>query len=336
MTEKAGKCRAGGCCDARASRYRPTGLSSVGSIVDCVGDTPLVQLRRCLPQLPGVEIYAKLEWFNPGGSVKDRAARSMIDDALAHGRMRRDRPLIDSTSGNTGIAYAMVGASLGYPVTLVMPENVSTARKRITSAYGAQQIFTDPLEQSDGAIRHVRALVAAEPDRCFYPDQYSNPENPGAHARTTAREIYEQSCGRVTHFVAGLGTSGTLMGTLRGLKALKPSVQGIAVEPAEPLHGLEGLKHLASSIVPAIYDERLCDRKLSIKTDDGWEWAERLGREEGLLAGHSAGAALAGALLVARELVARGESGVVVAVFPDRADRYYEPPPTPPRRPACW
>ncbi len=311
-------------------------LEALSSIVDHVGGTPLVKVQRCIPSFRHVAIYAKLEWFNPGGSVKDRAAREMIHDALARGLMRRDRPLIDSTSGNTGVAYAMVGAALGYPVTLVMPENVSSARKRITRAYGAEQIFTDPLEQSDGAIRKVRQLVQQEPDRYFYPDQYSNAANPGAHERTTAPEVYAQTGGRITHFVAGLGTSGTIMGTHRGLKKIDPRIQVVAVEPAEPLHGLEGLKHMPSSIVPAIYDESILDRKLSISTDEGWEWAEKLCRDEGLLAGHSAGAALAGALVVARELEARGHSGCVVALFPDRADRYYEPSPKPPQRPAVW
>jgi cysteine synthase B len=311
-------------------------LLPLASIVEHIGHTPLVQIRHCIPQLTQVQIWAKLEWFNPGGSVKDRAARSMIADALAHGRMRRDRPLIDSTSGNTGVAYAMVGAAMGYPVALVMPSNVSTARKRITQAYGAHLIYTDPMEQSDGAIRTVRRLVEEQPDSYFYPDQYSNDANPGAHERTTAREVHEQTGGKITHFVAGLGTSGTIMGARRGLKAIDPSIQVVAVEPAEPLHGLEGLKHMASSIVPAIYDESVLDRKLSITTDDGWEWAGKLCREEGLLAGHSAGAALAGALKVALELEARGEAGCIVALFPDRADRYYEPTPQPPRRPAVW
>ncbi len=311
-------------------------LQPLQSIVDHVGHTPLVRISRCLPPLSRVEVWAKLEWFNPGGSVKDRAARSMIDDALARGLVSRERPLIDSTSGNTGIAYSLVGAALGQPVALVMPENVSTARKRITRAYGAEQLFTDPLEQSDGALLHVRELVRAQPERYFYPDQYSNEENPNAHERTTAREIFEQTGGRVTHFVAGLGTTGTMMGTSRGLKKLKGSVRCFALEPAEELHGLEGLKHLKSSIVPAIFEPAVCDGRLAVSTDDGWSWAEKLAREEGLLAGHSSGAALAGALEVARALEVAGQAGVVVTVFPDRADRYYEPPPTPQRRPAAW
>lgn len=311
-------------------------LAPLASVANAVGDTPLVRLRRCLPELPGVEILAKLEWFNPGGSVKDRAALSMMRRAIDEGRMTRERPLIDSTSGNTGIAYSMLGAALDYPVALVMPENVSTARKRITRAYGAEQIFTDAMEQSDGAIRHVRRVVSEQPDRYFYPDQYSNDANPDAHARTTAVEIWSQTCQRLTHFVAGLGTTGTVMGVRRGLKAIDERLQVVAVEPAESLHGLEGLKHMPSSIVPAIYDESLVDLKLNITTDAGWEWAERLCREEGLLAGHSAGAALAGAVEVGRRCVARGEKAVIVALFPDRADRYYEPPPSVPARPVSW
>lgn len=311
-------------------------LHALDSIVDAVGRTPLVRLRRCLPSMPGVEVFAKLEWFNPGGSVKDRAALSMMQRAIAERRLSREKPLIDSTSGNTGIAYSMLGAALGYPVALVMPENVSSARKRITRAYGARQIFTDPMEQSDGAIRHVRKLVAEHPDSYFYPDQYSNDANPDAHARTTAPEVWEQTSKRLTHFVAGLGTTGTVMGTRRGLKNIDPRIEIVAVEPAESLHGLEGLKHMPSSIVPALYDESLVDRKLSITTDDGWEWAERLCKEEGLLAGHSAGAALAAAVQVGEECARRGENAVIVALFPDRADRYYESPPAPPARPASW
>lgn len=311
-------------------------LVPLQTVADAIGNTPLVRLRRCLPELPGVEIFAKLEWFNPGGSVKDRAALSMIRQGAEQGRLLKDRPLIDSTSGNTGIAYSMIGAALGYPVTLVMPENVSSARKRITHAYGARQVFTDPMEQSDGAIRQVRTLVANEPERYFFPDQYSNDANPQAHTRTTAPEIWAQTRGRLTHFVAGLGTTGTVMGVRRGLKAIDERLQVVAVEPAESLHGLEGLKHMASSIVPALYDESLVDTKLSVTTDDGWEWAARLCRVEGLLAGHSAGAALAGAVEIAKQCVERGEEAVIVALFPDRADRYYESSKAPPTRPASW
>jgi cysteine synthase B len=267
--------------------------------------------------------------MNPGGSVKDRAAQAILTDAIAEGRVGRgsQRALLDSTSGNTGIAYAWLGASLGVPVALVMPGNVSEARKGIARAFGAQVIFSDPLEQSDGAIRLARKLAEERPDEFFYADQYSNEANPRAHELGTAREIWEQTEGRVTHFVAGIGTGGTIMGTGRGLHAKNRAIQVVAVEPAEPLHGLEGLKHMPSSLVPKIYKESELDRKLSITTDEGWDMADRLLADEALLAGHSAGAAAAGALLVARELQQAGRRGVVVTIFPDRADRYLPPPP---------
>jgi cysteine synthase B len=291
------------------------------SLAQAVGNTPLVRLRTLEPK--GVEIHAKLEWFNPGGSVKDRAALQIFKEALPK---LAGRTLLDSTSGNTGIAYAWLGAALKVPVALVMPENVSEARKRIATSFGAQVIFSDPLEQSDGAIRLARQLAEGEPQRWFYADQYSNDANPRAHELTTAQEIWEQTGGRVTHLVLGIGTGGTIMGAGRGLKARNRDIQSIAVEPAEALHGLEGLKHMPSSIVPRIYNENELDRKLSIATDAGWDMAERLIRDEALLAGHSAGAAAVGAAQVARELSARGEKGVVVTLFPDRADRYLSPP----------
>ena len=293
----------------------------IESLTQAVGDTPLVRLRSLEP--PGVEIHAKLEWFNPGGSVKDRAALAIIQDALP---TLRGRTLLDSTSGNTGIAYAWIGAALGVPVALVMPGNVSEARKRIARHFGARIIFSDPLEQSDGAIRLARKLAQEEPDKWFYADQYSNDANPRAHELGTAKEIWEQSGGRVTHAVIGIGTGGTIMGTGRGLKARRRDIQVVAVEPAEALHGLEGLKHMPSSIVPRIYKQSELDRKLSIPTDLGWDTAEQLVRDEGLLAGHSAGAAAAGAMQVARELSESGQRGVVVTLFPDRADRYLPPP----------
>jgi cysteine synthase B len=297
-------------------------MTIIDSLAQAVGDTPLVRLRSL--ERGGVEIWAKLEWFNPGGSVKDRAARQIVREALERGDLP-GRTLIDSTSGNTGIAYAWLGAALGARVALVMPENVSDARKRIARSFGAQVIFSDPLEQSDGAILLARKLVKEEPDRWFYADQYSNEANPRAHEATTAGEIWEATSGRVTHLVAGIGTGGTIMGTCRGLKARSSRVRCIAVEPAEPMHGLEGLKHMASSIVPRIYREEELDRKLSIETDEGWDMAERLIRDEGLLAGHSAGAAAAGAVQIARELEAAGETGMIVTLFPDRADRYLPP-----------
>jgi len=293
------------------------------TLADSIGNTPLVRLRSLEPK--GVEIWAKLEWFNPGGSVKDRAAFSIIKDALGRGLLP-SRTLLDSTSGNTGIAYAWIGAALGVRVALVMPENVSEARKRIARSFGAQIVFSDPQEQSDGAIRLARKLAAEEPGRWFYADQYSNEQNPQAHVEGTAREIWSATQGRVTHFVAGIGTGGTIMGTGRGLKALG-EVSIVAVEPAEPMHGLEGLKHMASSIVPRIFKEAELDSKISLPTDEGWDMADRLIADEGLLAGHSAGAAAAGALRIARELSAAGKGGVVVTLFPDRADRYLKAAP---------
>ena len=299
--------------------------SRVATMAELVGNTPLLKIERIAKDTPGVEIFAKLEYFNPGGSVKDRAALQMVKDALADGRFEKGKTLIDSTSGNTGIALSWIGAALGFPVTLVMPANVSAARKRITAAYGAQLIYSDPLEGSDGAIRHVRVQIEQSPGRYFYPDQYSNPSNPRAHDLTTAPEIWDQTGGKVTHFVAGLGTTGTVMGSGKRLKELNPLIQIVAVEPAEPMHGLEGLKHLASSIVPPIYDASIHDRKLSITTDAGWDMTERLLKEEGLAVGHSSGAAMAGAYEIARELSEKKQAGVVVAVFCDRADRYFEP-----------
>ena len=306
----------------RPPRHGPAPVESVARLV---GLTPLVRLRRIGADLPGIRIYAKCEFANPGGSVKDRPALRMIETALANGRLDRGRTLVDSTSGNTGVAYAWICAALGIPCALVMPPNVSAARKRIARAFGARLIFSDALEGSDGAIRKVRALVEEEPDRWFYPDQYGNEENPRAHELGTAVEIAETLDGAVVAFAAGIGTGGTVMGTSRGLRALVPGVRCFAVEPEESLHGLEGLKHMESSIVPAIYREPELDGKISMPTAEGWEMAERLGREEGLRVGHSAGAAVAGALRIARRMAESGERGNVVTVLPDRADRYFEP-----------
>lgn len=296
----------------------------IESLTQVVGNTPLHRLRSLEPE--GVEIHAKIEWMNPGGSVKDRAALQIFREAKDRGELRPGRTLLDSTSGNTGIAYAWIGAALHVPVALVMPENVSEARKSIARAFGAQIIFSDPLEQSDGAIRLARKLAGEEPERWYYADQYSNDANPRAHELTTAQEIWTQSGGRVTHLALGIGTGGTLMGTSRGLRRRNPRIQCIGIEPAEALHGLEGLKHMPSSIVPRIYKEDELDRKLSVDTDESWDMAERLMRDEALLAGHSAGAAVVGAVRVARELAARGERGVVVTLLPDRADRYLPAP----------
>lgn len=291
----------------------------VPSVLKVIGNTPLVEIRRVRDGVPpGVRILAKLEGFNPGGSVKDRPARKMIEDGLRRGRLVPGKVIIDSTSGNTGIALAMIGAALGYPVELVMPGNVSQERKRIVAAFGATAIFSDPLEGSDGAIRHCRAILAANPDRYFKPDQYFNEANPAAHFETTGPEIWEQTGGRVTHFVAGIGTGGTIMGTGRYLKQRNPAVRVIAAEPDDAFHGLEGLKHMASSIVPGIFREEELDEKLGIGTDDAYAMVYRLGREEGLLVGQSCGAAHVAALEVARTL----REGTIVVLFPDFGDRY--------------
>lgn len=291
------------------------------SIVEAVGNTPLVRLRSIEQDAPGVKIYLKLEYANPGGSVKDRPARQMMLDAIEDGRLTQDKILIDATSGNTGVAYSLFGAAMGYRIQLVMPSNVSKARKDITQAFGTEIIYSDPMEGSDGAIRKVREIVAENPDRYFYPDQYSNPSNPRAHYLGTGSEILEQVGDEITHFVAGLGTSGTCMGTTRRLREHPRKIESIAVEPAEALHGLEGLKHMASSIVPEIYDSRLPDEILPIGTEDGWDMSDRLAAQEGLHVGHSTGANVAGALRIAKRI----EEGCIVAIACDRGDRYFAP-----------
>ncbi len=290
---------------------------------DRVGHTPLIRLRRIDAATPGVEIHAKCEFMNPGGSVKDRAALRILRDALARGDLRPGMRLIDSTSGNTGIAYAAMGAALGVPVTLVMPENVSVPRKLVTAEYGVEVIFSDPMEGSDGAIVLARKLAAEHPDRYYYPNQYANPSNWRAHYDGTGPEIWAQTEGRVTHFVTGLGTTGTMMGTSRRLHELG-DVRCIAVQPADALHGLEGLKHLPSSIVPPIYDDTVPDDTIWMPTEEGWDMSERLAREEALFVGHSSGANVAAALRVARSLAEAGRPGLVVTVLCDRGDRYFE------------
>ncbi|MDP9001716.1 MAG: cysteine synthase family protein [Myxococcota bacterium] len=295
------------------------------SVVDAVGNTPLVRLNRVTRHVPDVEIWAKLEFANPGGSVKDRPALRMILDALADGRMTQGRILIDSTSGNTGVAYSLFGAALGLRVRLVMPSNVSKPRKDIASSFGTEIIYSDPMEGSDGAIRVARDLVAKEPDKYFYPDQYSNPSNWRAHYDGTGREIVEDLGDRLTHFVAGLGTTGTMMGCTRRIKEHAPQVQCIAVEPADALHGLEGLKHMASSLVPAIYDPRVPDRILPVSTEAGWDMADRLAREEGLHVGHSSGANVVIALKLAEKLHQSGQIGCIATIVCDRGDRYFAP-----------
>jgi cysteine synthase B len=289
------------------------------SILDLVGNTPLIEINRLRQGVsPRVRIFAKLEGFNPGGSVKDRPAVWMVRDGLRSGKLRPGKTILDSTSGNTGIALALAGSVLGYPVELVMPANVSVERKKIVRAYGAKVTFSDPLEGSDGAIRLCRTLLAANPEQYFKPDQYFNPVNPLAHYESTGPEIWAATRGTVTHFIAGIGTGGTIMGTGRYLKERNPAVQIIAVEPDDAWHGLEGLKHMASSIVPGIYHEEELDRKISAATDAAYEMVYRLGSEEGLVVGQSAGAAMSAALQVAREL----DAGVIVVIFPDFGDRY--------------
>ena len=307
----------------------------VKSIVEIIGNTPLIRLRtveqRAFDLEPDrhggddapVEIWAKCEFQNPGGSVKDRAARQIITEALASGQLTEDKILIDSTSGNTGVAYSMIGAALGLRVALVMPANVSVARKNITQAYGTEIIYSSELEGSDGAIHLVRKLVAEQPDKYFFPDQYGNPANPNAHYLGTGSEIVAALGDRITHFTTGIGTTGTVIGTGRRLKEHRRDIQVVAIEPDDSLHGLEGLKHLPSSIVPKIWQpEGVIDRMLQMPTDEAWDAAERLVKEEGLFVGHSAGANVAGACQVAREA---GPGAVVVTVLPDRGDRYFQP-----------
>ena len=299
------------------------------TVAELVGGTPLARLPWFERGFAGIEIYGKCEWRNPGGSVKDRAALQMIRDAEAAGHLRPGMSLIDSTSGNTGVAYSMLGSALGYQIVLVMPENVTDARKKITRAYGAELVFSSPMEGSDGAIRMVRKIVEDEPKKYFYPDQYSNDSNPRAHYLTTGKELWDQTEARITHFVACIGTTGTVMGTSRRLKELAAAagrhVECIGVEPDDALHGLEGLKHMASSIVPAIYYPKELDRVMPMGTEEGWDVAEDLACHEGLAVGHSAGAAVAAALNVARELAEAKRPGVIAAILPDSAARYLTP-----------
>jgi S-sulfo-L-cysteine synthase (O-acetyl-L-serine-dependent) len=293
----------------------------IDSIIEAVGNTPLVRLRNIERDTPGVKIYLKLEYMNPGGSIKDRPALQMFKDAIARGAMTKDKILIDATSGNTGVAYSLFGACLGYKVALVMPANVSQARKNITQAFGTQLIHSDPMEGSDGAIRLVRKLVEEDPHKYFYSDQYSNPSNPLAHYLGTGREILEQVGDEITHFVAGLGTSGTCMGTTRRLREHHRKILCVAAEPAEALHGLEGLKHMESSIVPPIYDKHLPDEILPVPTEGGWDMADRIAHEEGLHVGHSTG----GNVWAAVQLAKRVKEGCVVTIACDRGDRYFAP-----------
>ena len=290
------------------------------SPLDLVGGTPLVQITRIASRLaPQVRIFAKLERGNPGGSVKDRAALRMINDAEQAGLLTLDRTIIDSTSGNTGIAYAMIAAVKGYRVTIVVPENASVERKKIMRAFGADLVLSDPFSGADGAIAKAKELVRSDPDRYYQPDQYNNPSNPLAHERTTGPEIIAQTGGQVTHFVAAVGTGGTIMGTGRALKAHDPAIRVLSVHPDDAMHGIEGMKYLEEgAIVPGVFDKAFPDERLTVTTEAAFDMTARLTREEGLFMGHSSGAALAAALSVAKRL----EHGTVVVMFPDSGDRY--------------
>jgi len=297
------------------------------TILDLIGNTPMAQIQHVTSHLPdNIRIHAKLERFNPGGSVKDRPALWMIRDGLKQGLLNKGKIILDSTSGNTGIALAMIGATMGFRVKLVMPGNVSDERKRICRAFGAELIFSDPLEGSDGAIIDARKIYEDNPEYYFKPDQYNNPANPRAHEESTGPEIWRDTDGKITHFIASLGTSGTLVGTGRFLKKVNPDIRIVAAEPDSPFHGIEGLKHIESSIVPGIYDPSVFDEKIGIDTDEAYRFTQRLASEEGILSGQSCGCALAAALKVAEKLAETGEPGEIVAIFPDGGEKYLSTP----------
>jgi S-sulfo-L-cysteine synthase (O-acetyl-L-serine-dependent) len=297
-------------------------LGHSGSILSYIGGTPLIRLQRIPEGLPGIEIYCKAEYFNPGGSVKDRPAMSMILDGENSGKLDKTRTILDSTSGNTGIAYAMIGAARGYQVKLCLPSNASPERKRILKAYGAEIVFTDPGEGSDGSIRKCREVYAAEPERYFYPDQYNNPANWKAHFETTGPEIIEQTGGQITHFVTGMGTSGTFTGVTRRMRRDLPAVKCYSAQPSSGFHGLEGLKHMPSSIVPGIYDPTLADGNLWIDTEEAQGMVRQMARREGLMVGISSGGNVTAALQVGRGMAERGEKGLIVTILCDSADKY--------------
>jgi cysteine synthase B len=304
-----------------------TARSFGATLLERIGNTPLINLERLTAHMPGIHIVGKAEWANPGGSVKDRAAAAIVLDAQKRGLLEfhqksRGRGLLDATSGNTGIAYAMLGAALGFPVTLCVPSNVSPERKHILDAYGAQVIWTDPADGSDGAIRTARALAAAEPGSYVYADQYGNEQNWKAHYRTTGNEIWRQTEGQLTHFVAGLGTSGTFMGTTRRLKELNPKIQCISMQPDSPFNGFEGLKHMATAIVPPIYDPSLADVSMEMETERAYAMAKELGRKDGLLVGVSAAGAVAASLQIAEQEAKAGREAVIVTILCDSADKY--------------
>ncbi len=310
-----------------AAPAKPLGLT----LFDRIGNTPLLRLEGLIAQA-GIQILGKAEWTNPGGSVKDRAASAIVSDAIRQGQLtpgssnkalgETQRALLDATSGNTGIAYAMLGAAMGFPVTLCVPSNVSPERKNILAAYGANVIWTDPADGSDGAIRMARKLIADEPGRYFYADQYGNDNNWRAHYYSTANEIWQQTSGAITHFVAGLGTSGTFMGTTRRLRELNPKIECISMQPDSPFNGLEGLKHMATAIVPPIYDPTLADRNIDMPTERAYAMCKRLARTQGLLLGISAGAAIAAARDIAEEEARANREAVIVTILPDSADKY--------------
>lgn len=298
---------------------RTTEPRKVESIVDLIGETPLLEIRKITRGLsPGVRVFAKLEGFNPSGSVKDRPALKMIQEGIKSGQLKKGKTIIESSSGNTGISLAMIGRAMQFPVELVMPENVSLERKRIVAAYGAKVIYSDPMEGSDGALLLCREILKKDPDKYFKPDQYFNTMNSQAHYENTGPEIFRQTHGEITHFVAGIGTGGTIMGTGRYLKEQNPRIRIIAVEPDDALHGLEGLKHMASSIVPGIYHEEELDEKIPVSTEDAYTMVYRINQEEGVLVGQSAGAALHVTLQIAKKL----RSGSLVTVFPDFGGKY--------------
>ena len=292
------------------------------SLRERIGNTPLLRFDQLTTHLPLVTLLGKAEWHNPGGSVKDRAAANIVAEGRRSGQFSPGKILLDATSGNTGIAYAMLGAAEGFPVTLCMPHNVSAERKKILSAYGANILYTDPGEGSDGAIRMARELAAKHPDLYFYADQYSNDANWLAHYHGTANEIWQQTEGRITHFVAILGTSGTFMGTTRRLKKLNPTIRCISLQPDSSFHGIEGTKHMASAIVPKIYDPMLADENLEITTEDAYAMARRLSRECGLLLGVSAAANIAGSLRIAEQTEPGREPAVIVTILCDSGDKY--------------
>jgi cysteine synthase B len=307
------------------SREAASGLGETlgHSLIERIGNTPLLRLDALTSDLPGVALLGKAEWYNPGGSVKDRAAANIVAEAQRSGKLSAGKILLDATSGNTGIAYAMLGAAEGFPVTLCMPENVSRERKQILHGYGANILYTDPADGSDGAIRMARELAAKHPDQYFYADQYSNEANWKAHYNGTANEIWQQTQGRLTHFVAMLGTSGTFVGTTRRLKELNPAVKCISLQPDSSFHGIEGAKHMASAIVPKIYDATLADQNLEISTEDAYAMARKLSRGAGLLIGISAAAAVVGCLKIAQELrLKKGQEAVIVTILCDSGDKY--------------